>query len=106
MFLLPLAQGHLAGQAGMTGVYVGVSQLEYAGLGLQAGTPLNAYYATGSHLSAASGRISFTFGLKGPAITVGATFCCVECGIVSLCDAVQHTACRSPHFALVFVRTA
>ena len=50
---------------------MGVSQLEYARLSLEAGAPLNAYYATGAHLSAASGRISFTFGLKGPALTVG-----------------------------------
>lgn len=54
-----------------TGIYVGVSQLEYARLGLEMDTPLNAYYATGAHLSAASGRISFTFGLRGPAVTIG-----------------------------------
>jgi acyl transferase domain-containing protein len=31
----------------MVGVYVGVSQLEYAGITLQQRVPVNAYYATG-----------------------------------------------------------
>lgn len=65
------AQGTADGEEATAGIYVGVSQLEYARLSLESGAPLNAYYATGAHLSAASGRISFTFGLKGPALTVG-----------------------------------
>lgn len=50
------------------GVYVGVSQLEYARITYETGTNLNAYYATGAHLSVTSGRIAYTFGLKGPAM--------------------------------------
>ena len=39
-----------------TGVYVGVSQLEYARISYEAGAALsNTYYATGAHLSVASG---------------------------------------------------
>ena len=54
-----------------TGVYVGVSQLEYARISLESGpASLNTYYATGAHLSVASGRLSYTYGLKGPAMTV------------------------------------
>lgn len=53
-----------------TGVYVGVSQLDYARIAYETGTALNTYYATGSHLSVASGRLSYTYGLKGPAMTV------------------------------------
>lgn len=45
-------------------------QLEYARIALEQKIDLNAYYATGAHLSVSSGRISFTFGLRGPAITV------------------------------------
>ena len=56
------------------GVFVGVSQLEYAALSVSAGAGLNAYHATGAHLSATSGRVAFTFGLTGPAITVGTAF--------------------------------
>jgi hypothetical protein len=39
-----------------TGVYVGVSQLEYARISYETGSALNnTYYATGAHLSVASG---------------------------------------------------
>ena len=54
------------------GIFVGVSQLEYAAISVAAGSGLNGYHATGAHLSATSGRVSFTFGLTGPAVTVGA----------------------------------
>ena len=53
------------------GVFVGVSQLEYAALSVADGAGLSAYHATGAHLSAASGRVSFAFGLTGPAVTIG-----------------------------------
>lgn len=53
-----------------TGVFVGVSQLDYARIAYETGSALNTYYATGSHLSVTSGRISYTFGFKGPAMTV------------------------------------
>ncbi|DBA84018.1 TPA: hypothetical protein ACH3X1_006502 [Trebouxia sp. C0004] len=52
------------------GVYVGVSQLEYARITYETGINLNAYYATGAHLSVTSGRIAYSFGLKGPALAV------------------------------------
>lgn len=51
-------------------MFVGVSQLEYARLTLEQKVDINAYYATGAHLSVSSGRISYTFGLRGPALTV------------------------------------
>ena len=50
------------------GVYVGVSQLEYARITYETGLNLNAYYATGAHLSVTAGRIAYTFALKGPAM--------------------------------------
>ena len=50
------------------GVYVGVSQLEYARITYETGVNLNAYYATGAHLSVTAGRIAYTFALKGPAM--------------------------------------
>jgi acyl transferase domain-containing protein len=51
-------------------VYVGISQLEYARITLDQNTPVSAYFATGAHLSVASGRISYTWGLRGPAVSV------------------------------------
>eukprot|EP00889_Picochlorum_renovo_P006747 jgi/Picre1/33777/NNA_001256.t1 len=53
-----------------TGIFVGVSQLDYARIAYETGSALNTYYATGAHLSVTSGRISYSFGLKGPAMTV------------------------------------
>jgi acyl transferase domain-containing protein len=52
------------------GVFIGLSQLEYARIALEQNTPVSAYYATGAHLSVAAGRISFTWGLNGPAVAV------------------------------------
>lgn len=52
------------------GVFIGLSQLEYARITLEQNTPVSAYYATGAHLSVAAGRLSFTWGLTGPAVAV------------------------------------
>eukprot|EP00883_Tetradesmus_obliquus_P011533 jgi/Sobl393_1/4315/SZX67650.1 len=52
------------------GVYVGISQLEYARITLDQNIPVSAYFATGAHLSVASGRIAYTWGLRGPAASV------------------------------------
>ncbi len=64
--------GHLLGRVSVreTGVFVGVSQLDYARTAYETGSALNTYYATGSHLSVTSGRLSYTHGFKGPALTV------------------------------------
>lgn len=64
--------GHLLGRSAVreTGVFVGVSQLDYARTAYETGSALNTYYATGSHLSVTSGRLSYTHGFKGPALTV------------------------------------
>lgn len=48
-----------------TGVYVGVSQLEYARISLESGGALNTYYATGAHLSVTSGEGSRADGQHG-----------------------------------------
>jgi acyl transferase domain-containing protein len=52
------------------GVFIGLSQLEYARITLDLNTPVSAYYATGAHLSVAAGRLSYTWGLSGPAVAV------------------------------------
>ena len=51
-------------------VLVGISQVEYPLLLHTAGSPLAAYSATGSHLSVAAGRVSFTYGFKAAALSV------------------------------------
>ena len=76
------------------GVYVGVSQLEYARITYETGSNLNAYYATGAHLSVTSGRIAYTFGLKGPAMA-GVPF--VQPPVVCQClfDEICRVCCHT-----------
>ena len=72
----PLAEalaGHLAYRepARATGVYVCVSQLEYARISLESGGALNTYYATGAHLSVTSGKSGGTCAQPGQPIPGG-----------------------------------
>ena len=53
----------------LAGVFVGVIASDY-GLGGQQTGNLEGYRMTGSTTSVASGRLSYTFGLEGPAMTV------------------------------------
>ncbi len=54
-----------------TGVFVGVSNTDYARV-LERGGPtgLDAYFSTGTALNATAGRIAYVLGLRGPAIAV------------------------------------
>ena len=55
---------------GATGVFAGMSSQDY-GLGRCSSSPeLEGYLATGSSTSVASGRIAYTLGLEGPAMTI------------------------------------
>ncbi|MEV0006430.1 type I polyketide synthase, partial [Micromonospora sp. NPDC050980] len=57
----------LAGTA--TGVFVGSNTQDYSGV-LAAGAGHDGYVATGTSASVVSGRLSYVFGLEGPAVTV------------------------------------
>ncbi len=63
---LPLLAAHTAkGAAPEMGVYVGIQQMEYAGLAAPHLSSFGPYNASGSPFSVAAGRLSFTYGLKG-----------------------------------------
>ncbi|MFJ8649736.1 type I polyketide synthase [Streptomyces sp. NPDC093546] len=52
------------------GVFAGTNGQDYAGLFPAVGSGLEGHVATGSAASVLSGRVSYTYGLEGPAITV------------------------------------
>jgi polyketide synthase 5 len=77
----------LAGSA--TGVFVGLAHDDYTLVTGSAGALEEPYGYTGTAFSMASGRISYTLGLSGPAVTLD-TAC--SSGLVTV-----HMACRSLH---------
>ncbi|WP_229890368.1 acyl carrier protein, partial [Streptomyces griseomycini] len=53
-----------------SGVFVGTNGQDYAALLMAAPEDVEGYVGTGSAASVISGRLSYTFGLEGPAVTV------------------------------------
>ncbi|MEU8417564.1 SDR family NAD(P)-dependent oxidoreductase [Amycolatopsis japonica] len=53
-----------------TGVFAGVMDNEYVSGSAEVPDGVEGYLATGTSASVASGRVSYTFGLEGPAVTV------------------------------------
>lgn len=72
-----------------TGVFVGVSNLEYLRHSIYSGKPssINAYSGTGNALSVVAGRIAYWLGLQGPSFTLD-TAC--SSSLVAV-----HQACQS-----------
>jgi NADPH:quinone reductase-like Zn-dependent oxidoreductase/3-oxoacyl-(acyl-carrier-protein) synthase len=69
--LLCTAAEVLMGRASRSsGAFVGISSMDYQKLGSRYVNGVTAYSATGVSLSVAAGRLSYTFGLQGPALAV------------------------------------
>ncbi|HKC11663.1 MAG TPA: type I polyketide synthase, partial [Vicinamibacteria bacterium] len=89
------APDRLAGSR--TGVYVGIASSDYAALRLRTGEDLaeiDAYRASGTAHSIASGRLSYVLGLQGPSLSVD-TACSSSLVAVHLaCQALRAGECR------------
>ena len=83
-----------------TGVYLGISTQDYAKLEErnQTENEINAYMGTGNALSVAAGRIAFTLGLQGPAMSIE-TAC--SSSLVALHLALQGLRANEANMALV-----
>ncbi|WP_438021152.1 SDR family NAD(P)-dependent oxidoreductase [Sorangium sp. So ce315] len=80
-------------QGSQSGVFVGVIHNDYDALLVNAADEHKGFVATGSTASVASGRIAYTFGFQGPAISVD-TACSSSLVAVHLaCRALRHGEC-------------
>ena len=78
-----------------TGVYIGIISHDYAQLQMRGGNlgKIHAHFASGAALSVAAGRIAYTLGLNGPAISVD-TACSSSLVAVHLaCEALRGQEC-------------
>ena len=73
-----------------TAVYVGIQHMDYGAALMQHLPTLGVFSATGSPFSVAAGRLSFTFGLKGPAVRLPITYSPSRCVAV---NCVTRVAC-------------
>lgn len=64
-----LDQEQLAPGEGMPGVFIGMQQMEYGNLAAAHLHKMGPFTATGGPFSVAAGRLSYTFGLRGPAVS-------------------------------------
>ncbi|MFL9906609.1 SDR family NAD(P)-dependent oxidoreductase [Paraburkholderia sp. RL17-337-BIB-A] len=74
-----------------TAVFIGTSSFEHASHIGQASPPerIDAYFGTGGALSAAAGRLSYFYGLKGPALTVDTACSSSLVAIHQACQALR-----------------
>ncbi|WP_203935304.1 type I polyketide synthase, partial [Virgisporangium ochraceum] len=86
----PLAQRRTA-----TGVFAGVNSHDYAALLAYSTENLEGYLGTGNAVSVLSGRLSYTFGLEGPAVTIDTACSSSLVAIHLACQALRQRECTT-----------
>jgi acyl transferase domain-containing protein len=77
------------------GVFVGITNSDYAGLIRGAGPhALDAYYPTGNALNAAAGRLSYVLGLHGPSMAVDAACASSLVAVHLAAQSLRNGECR------------
>ncbi len=78
---------------GETGVFIGVSGIDFAMIGLEADLEPNGYMLTGAAHAVIAGRLSYVFGLSGPS-TVLDTACAAAASAIHLgCQSLRAGEC-------------
>ena len=79
-----------------SGVFVGISTQDYAGLFAKMDDPskLDAYVGTGNSLSVAAGRISYVLGLQGPSMAIDTACSSSLVAIHLACNSLRNRECE------------
>ncbi len=86
-----IVPGHLA--ATQTGVFIGITGSNYAFLTLNEPEQIDAYTATGSAPSLASGRLAYTLNLKGPNLSLDTACSSALVATYLACQSLRSGAC-------------
>jgi acyl transferase domain-containing protein/acyl carrier protein len=82
-------------EGSQTGVFIGITSNDYAQLLIDYGEiiEIDAYHITGNSLNAAAGRLSYTFGFKGPAMAIDTACSSSLVAIHLACQSLRNQEC-------------
>jgi len=78
-----------------TGVFVGITTNDYAQLLMRQDRELDAFFFTGNPTNAAAGRLAYSFGLSGPALSIDTACSSSLVSVHQACASLRAGECRS-----------